>query len=291
MSISAVWNTTLTTLSELSHLILGNTRVQALLVILLFLVGWWLLSTAIKRRLSGENKLDVIAVKIYQRAAFLAVMVPGLLIALHALGLNMSPLFTTSGLFAVAFAFAMKNISENYLAGAMIRFGRTIKVGDVLELGSDGMMMRVKKIGFRDTIVRSKDEMDILIPNSHLVQEKVANFTFRDSTCRIKTFVGVSYSSDIDKVREVLESICNNFADLSDQHAPEVLLTDFGNSSINYRISVWVEDPWKSGLVKSNLNEAIWDAFKDAGIVMAFPQLDVHFDKSGLLVRKAGPLK
>ena len=284
MAISDEWNTALTALSEFSHSIMGNTRVHALFVILLSLVCWWLLRAAIKKRLSEEDTWDAIAVRTYQRAAFLVVMVPGVLIALHVLGFNMSPLFTTSGLFAVALAFAMKNISENYLAGAMIRFERTIKVGDVLQLGSAGMMMRVKKIGFRDTIVRSKDEMDILIPNSDLVREKVANFTFRDATCRVKTFVGVSYSSDLDKVREVLETICNTFADLSDQHAPEVLLTDFGTSSINYRISIWIEDPWARGRVKSDLNEAIWDAFKDAGIVMAFPQLDVHFDETAPLV-------
>ena len=284
MAISDEWNTTLTALSEFSPSIVGNTRVHALLVILLSLVCWWLLRAAMKKRLSDEDNWDAIAIRTYQRAAFLVVMVPGVLVALHVLGFNMSPLFTTSGLFAVALAFAMKNISENYLAGAMIRFERTIKVGDVLQLGSTGMMMRVKKIGFRDTIVRSKDEMDILIPNSDLVREKVANFTFRDATCRVKTFVGVSYSSDLDKVREVLETVCNTFADLSDQHAPQVLLTDFGNSSINYRISVWIEDPWTRGQVKSDLNEAIWDAFNDAGIVMAFPQLDVHFDESAPLV-------
>ena len=284
MAISDEWNTTLTALSEFSPSIVGYTRVHALLVILLSLVCWWLLRAAMKKRLSDEDNWDAIAIRTYQRAAFLVVMVPGVLVALHVLGFNMSPLFTTSGLFAVALAFAMKNISENYLAGAMIRFERTIKVGDVLQLGSTGMMMRVKKIGFRDTIVRSKDEMDILIPNSDLVREKVANFTFRDATCRVKTFVGVSYSSDLDKVREVLETVCNTFADLSDQHAPQVLLTDFGNSSINYRISVWIEDPWTRGQVKSDLNEAIWDAFNDAGIVMAFPQLDVHFDETAPLV-------
>ncbi len=284
MAISDEWNTTLTALSEFSPSIVGNTRVHALLVILLSLVCWWLLRAAMKKRLSDEDNWDAIAIRTYQRAAFLVVMVPGVLVALHVLGFNMSPLFTTSGLFAVALAFAMKNISENYLAGAMIRFERTIKVGDVLQLGATGMMMRVKKIGFRDTIVRSKDEMDILIPNSDLVREKVANFTFRDATCRVKTFVGVSYSSDLDKVREVLETVCNTFADLSDQHAPQVLLTDFGNSSINYRISVWIEDPWTRGQVKSDLNEAIWDAFNDAGIVMAFPQLDVHFDETAPLV-------
>ena len=108
MAISDEWNTTLTALSEFSPSIVGNTRVHALLVILLSLVCWWLLRAAMKKRLSDEDNWDAIAIRTYQRAAFLVVMVPGVLVALHVLGFNMSPLFTTSGLFAVALAFAMK---------------------------------------------------------------------------------------------------------------------------------------------------------------------------------------
>jgi small-conductance mechanosensitive channel len=67
---------------------------------------------------------------------------------------------------------------------------------------------------------------------------------------------------------------------LSDQHAPEVLLTDFGNSTVNYKVSVWIENPWDSGPIKSDLNEAIWRDLNKAGIVIAFPQLDVHFDEA-----------
>ncbi len=122
-------------------------------------------------------------------------------------------------------------LAENYVAGIMLRTERTIKSGDVLEV--DGIMVRIRKIGFRDTIARSKEEKDILIPNSHLVQERIANYTFRDSICRVWTLIGVHYSSDLKKVREVLEGVCDNFEGLSDQHAPETLLTDFGASSVN----------------------------------------------------------
>ncbi|GAH02373.1 unnamed protein product, partial [marine sediment metagenome] len=144
----------------------------------------------------------------------------------------------------------------------------------------DGLMVKVKSIGLRDTIVRTKDDSDILIPNSLLVQGKIGNYTLRDSLCRVWTAVGVSYSSDLKKVRDVLEKVCGGFDGLSAQHEPVVLLTDFGDSSVNYQVFVWIEDPWNTRAIKSRLNEAVWWGLKDAGIEISFPQLDVHFDKS-----------
>jgi small-conductance mechanosensitive channel len=82
------------------------------------------------------------------------------------------------------------------------------------------------------------------------------------------------------KVRAVLEGVCSNFDGLSAQHAPVVLLTDFGDSTVNYQVFVWIEDPWQSRIIKSQLNEAVWWGLKEAGIEIAFPQLDVHVDKS-----------
>lgn len=255
-----------------------NKWVQALLVLLVAFFLSRQLQSIVKGRLSHGDKSDDDTIQTYKNVARFVVMVPGILLAIHVLGVNVSSVFTTSGLFAVALAFAMKNIAENYISGMMIRVERSIKPGDVLEV--QGKMVRVEKIGFRDTIARSKEEKDILIPNSHLIQEQISNYTLKDPICRVWTFVGVSYSSDIKKVREVLEGICDSFEGLSDQHAPEVLLTDFGDSSVNYKISVWIEDPWKSGVVKSRLNEAIWEGLCEADIEIAFPQLDVHFDNT-----------
>jgi len=253
--------------------------VHALLVLA---ASWWLyrlLKRAVRHRLEQVERNDEAAIRFYQNVIKLLVFGPGLLLAIHMLGIDLSMVFTTGGLFAVAFAFALKNLAENLVSGSMLRFERSIKPGDVLETG--GALVRIKKIGFRATIARTKDERDLLIPNSQLIQDPVANFTYRDAVCRVQTTVGVSYSSDLGKVREVLEGVCKKIAGVSTHHAPSVKLNDFGSSSINYKISIWIEDPWKSGQFKSDLNEAIWRALKDAGIVIAIPQLGVHFEKNG----------
>lgn len=260
--------------------------IELIYAAIIFLAALWitrLLQRIAERRLRQQNQDDEGVIRAYKNFVSFVVMVPGVLLAIHLTGVDLSSVFTTSGLFAVALGFAMKNVAENFVSGIMLRFERAIKPGDVLE--TEGALVRVKSIGLRATIARSKDEKDLLIPNSELVQTRVANFTYRDLVCRVWTVVGVAYSSDLNKVREVLESVCEKMEDKSDHHAPEVLLTDFGSSSVNYKVSVWIEDPWIGGVYKSNLNESIWWSLKDAGIVIAFPQLDVHVDRVTQLER------
>ena len=178
---------------------------------------------------------------------------------------------------ALALAFAFKNIAENLMSGMMIRFERVIKPGDIVE--TEGAMIRIKKIGLRNTLARTKDEKDLLIPNSQLVQQKVANYTYRDSVCRVQTSIGVSYRADLSRVREALEAVCEKVEGKSQHHPPVVALCEFNNSQVTYKVSVWIDDPWVSNHFKSKLHEAIWQGLKDADIKMAYPQLDVHFDK------------
>jgi small-conductance mechanosensitive channel len=235
-----------------------------------------LLARAIDRYLKTNDPGDPSAIRSYKKAGRSVAWTVGILIALHVTGIKLTSLFTTSGLFAVALGFALKNILENYVSGLILKADESIKHGDVLDV--DGQMVRVKSVGVRDTIVRTKDDGDILIPNALFVQNKIGNYTHQDSLCRAHTTVGVSYASDLKKVREVLEGVCSHFDGLSTQHEPVVQLTDFGDSAVNYRVFVWTEDPWTIGNLKSRLNEAVWWGLKDADIEIAFPQLDVHFD-------------
>ena len=235
----------------------------------------------IDRRLRQDDHSDEATIRVYKNVTRFIVMTPGLLLALHVFGFNLSTLFTTGGLFAVALAFAMKNLSENLVSGLILRLERSIKPGDVLE--TDGTMVRVKTIGFRATVARTKDEKDLVIPNAQLVQSRVANYTFKDALCRVETKVGVAYSSDLVKVRQTLESVCDELDWKSSQHKPAVILSGFGDSALTFKVRVWIEDPWDAGRQQASLNEAIWWGLKKAGIVIAFPQLDVHFDQEKLM--------
>jgi potassium efflux system protein len=233
---------------------------------------------------SGLNSEQ--SIKTYQKVFRYSVWVTAILSALHVMGFDLSHVFTTSGLFAVAIGFALKDMLGNYFAGVILKANDFIKHGDILKI--DGSMVRVKSIGARVTLVRNKDGLDILIPNTALSEHKIGNYTLRDSRCRLHTTIGVSYSSDLKQVRQVLEDACASLEGISDKMPPQVYLQEFGNSAVTYMAYVVIEDPWDSRVMRSKLNEAIWWALKDAGIVIAFPQLDVHFDKDQAVLTNDG---
>jgi small-conductance mechanosensitive channel len=250
----------------------------------LILLAGVLVSKALQRylvrRLQGLDTGAPDALDSYRRFVRAVVLTISIALAVHTLGIDLTHLFTAGGLLAVAAAFAMKNLSENLVAGIILRAERVIKRGDVLRI-QGGDKVRVKQIGPRATIVRSKTEADLIIPNAELVQNQVSNETHGDPLHRLEARVGVAYSSDLGQVRRVLERACTQLDWRSEGKAPQVLLAEFADSTVNYRVQVWIEDPWVAGRLLSQLNEAIWWALKDAGIVIAFPQLDVHVVSEG----------
>jgi small-conductance mechanosensitive channel len=192
-------------------------------------------------------------------------------------GINLSALFAAGALFAVALGFALQDLGQNLTAGITLLTERSIKPGDVLEL--DGRLVRVRHMGLRATVARTLDDEDIIVPNSALAKDAVINLTFRDSLYRVRAGVGVTYASDMKRVKAVLEEVIAGMEWASKTKKPVVLLAEFGNSSVDWEVSVWSEDPWRVRRHQSSLREAIWDAFAAAGIVIAFPQLDLHFDQ------------
>lgn len=244
----------------------------------ILLLGFWIsraLQRFIVRRSQGSDTGAPEVIASYRQFVRVVVMVVTILLSLHALGIDLTHAFTAGGLLAVAAAFATKDLSENLIAGWILRVEQVIKRGDVLQLQGDAMV-KVKRIGPRATIVRTKTEAELIIPNAVLVQHQVYNDTHGDALHRLESRVGVAYTSDLEQVRIVLEQACGRLEWRSRQKEPQVRLAEFGDSSVNYRVQVWIESPWDEGRLRSELNEEIWRALRDAGIVMAFPQLDVH---------------
>ncbi|MBT8404431.1 MAG: mechanosensitive ion channel, partial [Gemmatimonadetes bacterium] len=178
--------------------------------------------------------------------------------------------------FAVGIGFALQNLSENFVSGVILMFERSIKPGDIVEV--DGYVVRVLKLGMRTTLARNREDEEILVPNSHLVAATVKNFTLHDTVLRIRAEVGVEYSSDMARVMEVLQTMAESQTWRLEGRDPVVLMKEFGASSVDFEVSVWTDDPWLAPRFRSQLMQGIWFALADAGITIAFPQLDVHFD-------------
>lgn len=204
------------------------------------------------------------------------ILVVGFGIALQTMGIDLAALFAAGAIFAIGLGFAMQNIAQNFVSGVILLTERAIKPGDVL--GVEGTIVKVNHMGIRATIVSTRDGESLIVPNSLLAQSSVKNYTLENSNFRLRTTVGVTYDSDLRRVRARLEEVARESTWRDQAKNPEVYLSEFGDNSVNFEIMLWMNDPWRERPARCALNEAIWWAFADEGIVIAFPQLDVHFD-------------
>lgn len=255
-------------------------RVSTLLVLLLVLVAaYWAsrgIQRAIRRVLRTRGIVDVGTTELVLRLVHYGIMAVAIAVGLQTVGIQLAALFAAGAIFAIAVGFAMQNIAENFVSGLILVGERSIKPGDVLEV--DGRVVRVVRMGIRSTVARTRNDEDIIIPNSKLVGDTVKNFTLRDSIYRIRSQVGVVYSSDPRHVMATLERVAEGLEWRDRAYPPQVVLTEFGDSSVQFEVRIWVNDPWRATGLESALNEAVWYALKKEGITIAFPQLDVHLD-------------
>lgn len=210
------------------------------------------------------------------RLVHYTVLVIGFGVALQTIGINLSTLFAAGAIFAIAIGFAMQNVVQNFVSGIILLVERTIKPGDVIEV--EGTVVKVIDMGIRTTVVRTWREEDLIMPNSVFSQSTVKNYTLRDNDFRLGVEVGVTYDSDMKKVMEVLEKTAKEVPWRFKNVDPSVLLTDFGDSAVIFGVYLNINDPWKQRIYMSDLRKAIWFAFKKENIVIAFNQMDVHFD-------------
>lgn len=215
-------------------------------------------------------------------AAFLrlihyTVVIIGFGVALQTIGINLSALFAAGAVFAIAIGFAMQNVVQNFVAGVILLLERSIKPGDILEI--EGTVVKVIDMGIRTTVVRTWRDEELIMPNSIFSQSTVKNYTLRDNEFRLGVVVGVSYGSDMQKVIKVLEETAIKIPWRLPAPEPRVLLQEFGNSSVDFGVYVSIDEPWRQRVLMSELRKAIWFAFKEADITIAFPQLDLHLDQ------------
>jgi len=241
----------------------------------------WILRTGMRRALrKGSIEAAGGDLGVADRLIHYGFIVVGLTLALHLAGIKLGAVFAAGAVFAVGFGFAMQNIAQNFVSGIILLIERTIKPGDVLEIGTQ--IVKVMKMSIRATIVRTLDDEDIIVPNSTLVQSNVKNYTLEDNLYRVKVMVGVSYDSDLKLVRDVLERTTSDATWRDKAHPPRVLLLNFGPSAVEYETSAWMHEPFNYRIASSDLREAIWLAFKRAGIVIAVPQMELHLPRGVL---------
>ena len=209
------------------------------------------------------------------------VIVLGLLIIVQTAGVDLSALTILAGALGIGVGLGLQNITNNFLSGVIILFERPIKVGDRVQVGDiAGDILRISP---RATTVMTNDNISIVIPNSDFITNTVINWSLTDRNIRIHVPVGVSYSSDVELVKQVLLEVADEHPGVLRKPDPAVLFREFGDSSLNFELLVWTSEYMtRPSILRSELNFIIRRKFIERNIEIPFPQRDLHV-RSGLL--------
>ena len=203
----------------------------------------------------------------------------GIVVVLSQLGFNPTTVAAITGGLSIGAGFGLQEIIGNFISGVLLLFEGALKPGDVVEV--DGEITVVKRLSIRATTVQTFDNVEKIVPNQTFLTSSVITYTGSDRIIRRLIPVGVSYKSDPEEVIEILLKVAKGHPKVLAYPEPIVFFTEFGDSSINFELAVWLDNPMIPKFVTSELNRAIWKAFAENNIEIPFPQRDLHI-RSGV---------
>lgn len=208
---------------------------------------------------------------------------------LKSVGIDLSSLTILVGALSVGIGFGLQNIVSNFISGIILIFEKSIQVGNIIEI-STGLRGKVTQINMRSSVITTFDNIDIIIPNSTLIQNNVINLTFSDDVRRLHIPFGVAYGSNVDDViKIILDSLASSsliyIKNIVDKD-PRVRMTAMGASSVDFELLVWIsENPNELGVGSSNMSDFlifIYKTLQENNIEIPFPQMDIHLKKETL---------
>ncbi|MGV3628387.1 MAG: mechanosensitive ion channel family protein [Betaproteobacteria bacterium] len=246
----------------------------SLSVIATLLIALWLGRLAevwLMRATTLQVNLRVMFSKLVQVLLLLAAF----LIALPAVGIDLTVLSVFGGMLGVGIGFGLQKIAANYISGFIILMDRSVSIGDVVTIGEHtGTLTQMTA---RYVVVRGLGGLEALIPNETIITSTVVNHSFSDRNIRVALPIQVAYASDLDAARKIMIDIAEKHPRVLKDPEPGVLITAFADSGINLELGAWVGDP-DQGLasLRSDLYAEIWRAFRKQGIEIPFPQREVR---------------
>ena len=183
-----------------------------------------------------------------------------------------------SGAIAIGVGFGAQNIINNFISGWILMWERPVRINDYIEIG--GTTGTVEKINTRSTRVRRVDGVHMLVPNSKLLEETVVNWTLVDKLLRSIVRVGVAYGSDVTVVENILRQVTTEHPLVRSEPEPQVIFEDFGDNALIFDVYFWVDSAGEKSArqIRSDIRFQIDNHFRNSGVVVAFPQRDVHIN-------------
>jgi small-conductance mechanosensitive channel len=260
------------TLNQTPVTIMSIVLFVGMFTFLLLLSGY--VTRLLRSRLLPRFHLEQSIIYNVSRVFYYTFLVLSAAFSFQFIGIDFSGLIVVFGFLSVGIGFGLQNITSNFISGLILLFERPIKIGDRVTVGStEGDVIEIK---MRSTVIRSLDNISIIVPNSEFVSSQVVNWSHGDKRVRVDIKVGVSYRSDLDTVLRSLREVAEEHVAVLKDPEPFVRLMEFGDSSWNMMLGAWIRDPVNYYKVRSDLNCAIVTKFRETGVEIPFPQRDLH---------------
>jgi small-conductance mechanosensitive channel len=255
------------------------TLVQIFLLVALLLAVFWISARTksfLFNRFLVNSGLDRSLQYAISQIISNIVLVVGVFIVLDNAGIHLGTLTVFAGAVGVGIGFGLQNVASNFISGLVILAERPITIGDRVEVA--GVAGQVQQIRARSTVILTNDNITMIVPNTKFIDSPVTNWTYGDPRVRFRIPIGVAYGSDLEKVRNALLEVAREDSHVLPQPEPTVFLETFGGSSINLELVVWSKEmSYRPRRFRSDLNFAIAQKLREAGIEIPGPQRDLHF--------------
>jgi small-conductance mechanosensitive channel len=260
---------------------IGQTQVTlaSLVATLAILAATWLVARLLRKivseKLLGRTHVDPGVRYAVGRVIGYLVWVLGLIVALQPLGINATTLAVFGGAIGVGIGFGLQDIAKNFIAGLILLIERPIKVGDRIEIGT--LVGDVSEIRARATLVRTNDDIYLIVPNARFITDTVTNWSYRTPRVRFHFPVSVAYGSQPREVEQALLKAAAKNEHVLKEPPPTVLFLAFGESSLDFELACWTSVMLhRRSALRSEMNFALHEALTARGIELPFPQRDIH---------------
>ena len=233
----------------------------------------------IKKELLNEHTINNLS-----KLLKISILAIGLLFALGEVGIEITPLLASAGILSLAVAFAAQESLSNLISGASLAISRPFRIGDNLKI--DNEYGTVENMTLRQTVIRLWDNRRLIVPNSLLSKEKIINYSIDDASMIVKVEIGISYESDIDKAMDIMKDCARKHKDFIADEEPVVRILDFGDSSINMRLTCKTKDQPTAFAMACDLRKNIKKEFDKNGIEIPYPRRYIIMDNEKKQKRK-----
>ena len=227
----------------------------------------------------SQTKIDDIAFDLLNKFSGIIIFAIAILLALDVLGINVVPLVAGAGIAGIAVGFAAKDTLSNLIAGILLIIDRPFEIGDRIELWSapqgSATWGDVIDIGLRATKIRTTDNIVIIIPNNEIMMRDIVNYTAISTDIRVRIPIGVSYDTDIKKAKSVILEVAKTAEWVLKAPSPMVVVRQFGESSVDLQLRVWIKDARKRMDTISYMTDKVKEAFDREGIEIPYPKRDI----------------